>query len=144
MTGTTTSEFANAVRDRAQLTDAYDARDIAEVVFRTMRDLMSTEAADRVAEDLARSEEAGQALADLWKDTNPITSWLSRVRRPLEYDGETFLFRVRQEGGLQKGKDERTVVNAVFTVFKPKLSAEVASIVAESLPGEVKTMWNQA
>lgn len=144
MTGSTTSAFADAIRDRAQLTDAYDARDLSEVVFRSMRDLMSTEVADRITEDLARSEGAGEAFIALWKDTNPVTSWLSRVRRPLIYDDDTFLFRVRQEGGLQKGKDETAVVNAVFSVLKPNLSSESVTAIADALPGKVKQMWNQA
>jgi uncharacterized protein (DUF2267 family) len=34
------------------LADPYDARDLTEVVFRVMRDLMTTEVSDRVAGEL--------------------------------------------------------------------------------------------
>ncbi|MGC9504158.1 DUF2267 domain-containing protein [Baaleninema sp.] len=144
MTAATPAPFSQAVSDRAQLGDVYDARDLAEVVFRSMRDLMTTDAAKGVAEDLSSSQNADAEMVDLWKDTNPVTSGLSRVRRPLEYDGETFLFRVAQEGGLPKDKDVKTVVNAVFAALKARLSDSSIAAITEVMPGEVKQMWKSA
>ena len=44
--------FLEKVMLKGGLNDIFDARDISEVVFRYMRDLMTTEASDRVAEEL--------------------------------------------------------------------------------------------
>lgn len=43
--------FLEKVMLKGNLSDLFDARDITEVVFRVMRDLMTTEAADRVEEE---------------------------------------------------------------------------------------------
>lgn len=44
--------FLEKVMVEGGFADPYDARDFTEVVFRVMRDLMATEAADRVADEL--------------------------------------------------------------------------------------------
>jgi hypothetical protein len=49
--------FLEKVMFKAELEDIFDARDITEVVFRTMRDMMTTEASDRVAEELHKEAE---------------------------------------------------------------------------------------
>lgn len=143
--------FLVKVQQAANLTDLYDARDIAEVVFRTMRDLMTTEAADRVASELegeAASLKANKSLQGdlvaLWKDTNPIVAFLSRVRGPLEFDDETFLFRISQEGGLQRGIQPETAVSAVFAATKSELTSDRIEEVASALPGRIRQLWQQA
>ena len=45
--------FLKKVMLKGNLTDPYDARDVTEVVFRVMRDVMTTEEADRVEADLS-------------------------------------------------------------------------------------------
>ncbi|MEO0355970.1 MAG: DUF2267 domain-containing protein, partial [Cyanobacteria bacterium P01_A01_bin.3] len=45
--------FLDTVVVRGGLDSDYDARDIAEVVFRTMRDVMPTELSNRIANELA-------------------------------------------------------------------------------------------
>ena len=57
----------------------FDARDLATVVYRTMRDLMSNEASASVASELHDEIEEDVAnkrlqdeISDLWKDDNPI------------------------------------------------------------------------
>lgn len=78
--------FLEKVMLKGELEDIFDARDVTEVVFRTMRDMMTTEASDRVAGELHEEAEPTKdkalqnEIADLWKDTNPIVSFLSRVR----------------------------------------------------------------
>jgi len=142
--------FLEKVMIRGQLEDIFDARDVSEVVFRTMRDMMTTEAADRVAEELHEpaeptSDKALQnEIADLWKDTNPIVAFLSRVRPPLKIKPETFLFRIRQESGLPQGVEPETAIKAVFSATKDELSQERLDEIANFLPGEIRQMWQDA
>jgi uncharacterized protein (DUF2267 family) len=131
--------FLEYVMVEGGFADPYDARDFTEVVFRIMRDLMTTEAADRVADELHEEimptdEKALQLeVIDLWKDSNPIVAFLSRVRPPWQGPGifkinsDRFFFRAANEGGLERppeGKDaeRKHAVKAVFTATKRELS----------------------
>ncbi|QDZ40823.1 DUF2267 domain-containing protein [Euhalothece natronophila Z-M001] len=143
--------FLEKVKVKAGLEDIFDARDISEVVFRAMRDLMSTEASDRVSDELKGSKAVpseDQSLQDdiseLWKDTNPIVSFLSRIRPVLKVDDETFLFRIRQEGGVQRGIDPELVVTAVFSATKDELSKDRIQEIGEALPGKIRQLWENA
>jgi uncharacterized protein (DUF2267 family) len=137
--------------------DLYDARDFTEVVFRVMRDLMTTETADRVEAELheeavSTDEKALQMeIAELWKDTNPIVGFLSRVRPPwqgpgiFKIDSDRFLFRVANEGGFPKNLDREQAVKAVFSATKEELSEERIQEIAKWLPeGGVRELWDQA
>ncbi|HEY9828065.1 MAG TPA: DUF2267 domain-containing protein [Stenomitos sp.] len=142
--------------------DPYDARDFTEVVFRVMRDLMTTEAADRVADELhaeamPTDEKALQMeVTDLWKDTNPLVGFLSRVRPPwqgpgiFKIDSDRFFFRVANEGGLERGpdhkdSDRKQAVKAVFSATKRELSEERVQEIASWLPEEgVRELWEAA
>jgi uncharacterized protein (DUF2267 family) len=147
---TENTPFLEKIMIKGELEDIFDARDLAEVVFRTMRDLMTTEASERVAGELHKPAEPTQdkALQDeistLWQDTNPIVSFLSRVRPPLKFDDDTFLFRIRQEGGLQRDVSPEKAVRAVFSATKEELSPERVSEIGSFLPGKVKQLWEQA
>ena len=143
---------------KGNLTDPYDARDITEVVFRVMRDVMSTAEADRVEvelEDIATPEAEDKSLrveiADLWHDTNPIVSFLSRLRPPLggegplRIDSELFLSRIDKEAAVPKTSNGAIVTEAVFSATKEELSAERIAEIASWLPeGKVKELWNNA
>jgi uncharacterized protein (DUF2267 family)/DNA-binding transcriptional ArsR family regulator len=143
--------FLEKVQLKAGVDDIFDARDLSEVVFRSMRDLMTTEAADRVFEELKGQKAVpsdDQSLQDeisgLWKDTNPIVAFLSRVRPVLNIDDETFLFRIRQEGGLQRGIEPEVAINAVFSATKDELSQGRIQEIAEALPGKIRQLWEKA
>ncbi|MEA5593964.1 DUF2267 domain-containing protein [Rivularia sp. UHCC 0363] len=142
--------FLEKVMLKGSLNDIFDARDISEVVFRTMRDMMTTEASERVAEELHEPAEPTKdkalqnEIADLWKDTNPIVAFLSKVRPPLKIKSDTFLFRIRQEGSLQKGVDEKMVVKAVFSATKDELSQDRIKEIEQFLPDQILQLWQEA
>lgn len=142
--------FLEKVMLKGNLTDVYDARDITEVVFRTMRDMMTNEASARVAEELHEEslpteEKALQnEVAELWKDTNPLVSFLSKIRPPLIIKSDTFLFRIRQEAGLPATTGPETVTKAVFSATKDDLSPERIQEIATFLPDKIRELWEQA
>jgi uncharacterized protein (DUF2267 family) len=154
--------FLEYVMVEGGFADPYDARDFTEVVFRVMRDLMTTEAADRVADELHEEmmptdEKALQLeVTDLWKDSNPIVGFLSRVRPPwqgpgiFKIDSDRFFFRVANEGGLErmpedKDAERKQAVKAVFTATKRELSEERIQEIATWLPeAGVRELWEQA
>lgn len=142
--------FLEKVMYKGELEDIFDARDITEVVFRTMRDMMTNEASDRVASELHKEIEPTEdkalqnEIADLWKDTNPIVSFLSRIRPPLIIKSDTFLFRINQEASLQRGVEPETVVKAVFSATKDELSKDRIAEIAEFLPDKIRELWETA
>lgn len=149
--------FLEKVMAQAGLADLYDARDITEVVFRTMRDMMTNEAVDRVGEELHsplmeenkdRTIYTATPLAteveDLWKDTNPIVNFLSRVRPTLNIRDTTFLLRVKQEAGLPPNIEPEQATKAVFSATKDELSSERVQEIAKFLPGTVRQLWETA
>jgi uncharacterized protein (DUF2267 family) len=148
--------FLEKVMIGAKLSDPYDARDITEVVFRVMRDLMTTEAADRVADELheevleTTDKTLQMEIVDLWKDTNPIVGFLSRVRppwkepEPFKIDADRFLFRVANESGMPPSLDREEVIKAVFSATKDELSEERIQEISGWLPGHVQELWTQA
>lgn len=100
---------------------------VTEVVYRVMRDLMTTEAADRVGEELGdkpaeiSDDKALQnTIVDLWKDTNPIVGFLSRVRPPWQGPG---IFKIDSDRFL---------------------SAERIEEIASWLPDDVRKLWEEA
>ncbi|MBD1879756.1 MULTISPECIES: DUF2267 domain-containing protein [unclassified Coleofasciculus] len=133
--------FLEKVKTKGNLNDLDEAKNAAEVVFRTMRDVMSNEAVERVEEELDKS--ATDEVEDLWEDTNPIVSFLSKIRPQLKIKPENFLVRLRQEGNLPE-RDAETIIKAVFSATKEELSPERIQEVASYLPGEIQEMWQQA
>jgi uncharacterized protein (DUF2267 family) len=148
--------FLEKVMVKGGLADPYDARDITEIVFRIMRDVMTTETADRVEaelheEALDTKEKALQMeVADLWKDTNPIVGFLSRIRPPLKgkglsgIDSDLFITRVANEGGLMPTTSPERVIQAVFSATKDELSEERIQEVTGWLPDRIQQLWLQA
>lgn len=142
--------FLEKVMIKGELSDLYDARDITEVVFRTMRDMMPNEAVDRVSGELQKemeptTEKALQnEIEDLWQDTNPVVRFISRVRQPLKIKDDTFLFRIKQEAGLQNTVDPEVAVKAVFSATKDELSDDRIQEIRSFLPGTIQRLWQEA
>ena len=130
--------FLEKVMQKASLPDIYDARDLTIVVFRSLRDLITTEAADRTEETFD-----DEKIALLWKDDNPIVAALSKLRPPLKIDTQTFLRRIRQEGGVPKEISPESVVIAVFSTVREELSPERIEEISSFLPDGLKVMWEQ-
>ena len=149
--------FLEKVMVQAGLADLYDARDVTEVVFRTMRDMMTNEAVDHVSEELHSplmednkdktlytATPLATEVEDLWKDTNPIVHFLSRVRPTLDIRDTTFLFRIKQESGLPPNIAPEQATKAVFSATKDELSSERIQEIAKFLPGNVRQLWEAA
>ncbi len=143
-------DFLKKVMLKGNIPSIYDARDLTEVVFRTMRDLMTTKAAEDVASELhteassTDKKAAHEEVAELWKDSNPLVRFLSKIRPALKFDDDTFLFRIEKEGGLPKTTGPQTVVKAVFSATKEELSAEKIAEITEFMPGKIRTLWEEA
>lgn len=143
--------FLEKVALKAQLPDIFDARDLTTIVYRTMRDLMSTGASKAVESELkvevdvnAENKRLQEDIADLWRDDNPLVAWLSNIRPPLKFDADTFIFRIEKEGGIPRGTNGEKVINAVFSATKEELSDSRIQEVAEFLPGKIQEMWQAA
>lgn len=130
--------FLEKVMNKASLPDIYDARDLTTVVFRTMRDLMTTAVDERTEAAFKDAD-----IEQIWRDDNPIVSFLSRFRPPLEIDTETFLRRIKQEGGVPKNVSAEAVVIAVFSTARENLSPEQAKEISQTLPDGLQVMWDQ-
>jgi uncharacterized protein (DUF2267 family) len=137
---TTEQAFLEKIKTKGHLKDLKEARHAAEVVYRTMRDVMPNEAIDRVDEEL---DDAPDVAENLWTDTNPLVYFLSRLRPQLEIKPENFLVRLRQEANLP-GADAETIIKAVFAATKDELSQERVAEIAGYLPGEISDFWNEA
>lgn len=148
--------FLEKVMAKANLENVYEAKDLTEIVYRTMRDLMPTEAIDNVGSELhQKALETNQQIlqdeiADLWKDSNPLVAWLSRIRPPFKgsapftIDDNLFITRVEQEGAMPERTTGEIVIKAVFSSTKDELSQERIHEVSEFLPGKIKELWQQA
>jgi uncharacterized protein (DUF2267 family) len=142
-------QFLEKVQRQAGLEDIYDARDIAEVVFRTMRDMMPNDVVDRITDELSKTSAANggdvssTAIVELWQDTNPLVRWLSRVRAPMDIKPSSFVFRISQEAGLSRGIFPEDAIAAVFTAMKAELSPERIREVEDYLPGSIRQLWRR-
>ncbi|QIZ73126.1 DUF2267 domain-containing protein [Oxynema aestuarii] len=142
--------FLEKVRVKAALPDIFDARNLSEVVFRTMRDLMPNQTVDKVADQLhtqavsSDNKALQDEIVDLWMDTNPIVTWIGRIRPPLKIDADLFVRRVAQEGGIPRYTDPETVICAVFAATKDELSRDRVEEISEFLPGRIQQMWQNA
>lgn len=150
------SSFLEKVKDRANLDNLYDAKEITEVVYRTMRDLMDHATIEQVANEVDKpasdslKKQLNDSISDLWQDSNPLVRWLSHLRPafdqggPLGIDDDRFLKRIELEGSLPANVKPLTAIDAVFTATKAELPTDIQARVAECLPGMVRMVWQNA
>lgn len=137
--------FLYTVLAQSGLEDIYDARDVTEVVFRTLRDILGKDVADQVTAEIESTDAPDTTeIVALWKDTNPLVAMISRVRPPLDIASDTFFFRVAQESGLPKSSDPKVAVKAVFNQLKSRLNSARAEEIRLLLPEQVQQVWRQA
>lgn len=134
--------FLERVQLKAELPDIFDARDLTIIVYRTLRDLMTTESSEKIKSEF--KEDNKEELHELWKDNNPLVAWLSKIRPPLNFDGQTFLRRIEQEGGVPRGTDGVKVIKAVFSATKEELSDAMKKEIEAVLPDDIKNIWQAA
>lgn len=130
--------FLEQVMQKANFPDIYDARDTTVVVFRTMRDMMTTAASDRIEASFSNQE-----IAKLWRDDNLIVRLISRLRPPLKIDSEIFMRRIAQEGSVPKDVTPQGVAIAVFSTVRNELPPEIIQEISGYLPEGVKILWEQ-
>ncbi|HEY9845928.1 MAG TPA: DUF2267 domain-containing protein [Candidatus Caenarcaniphilales bacterium] len=138
----THAPFLEKVMRKGNLKSTGEAKKATEVVFRTLRDVMSTEAVERVEDELD-DKPGDDTVEDLWEDTNPLVSFLSRIRPQLKIKSENFLIRLQQEANLPEA-DPETVMKAVFSATKDELSEARIQEISKFLPDEIQQMWQQA
>ena len=152
-----TPSFLEKVAVKGRLTSLYEAQEMAEIVFRTMRDLMDVDLIRWIEDQLSEAEihPSGNktlqgTVADLWLDSNPLVGWLSRIRpafaqgAPGGISDQLFLVRVRREGGMPRTTTAPTVVKAVFMATKAELTDDCIGAIADCLPGKIRSLWQTA
>lgn len=148
--------FLEKVMQQGKLTDIYEAKDLSETVYRIMRDLMPKDSIERVESELHKEaistndKNLQNEISELWRDRNPLVSWLSKIRPPFQgkapwgIDDKLFITRIENEGGLPRTTNGETIVKAVFSATKDELSQERVEEISSFLPGKIQEMWNQA
>lgn len=139
--------FLERVMARSNLSTVNQAQVATNVVFRILRDMLTPETADRVSDELHKEEpSADMELKDLWKDTNPMVSFFSRLSpiRPLKQSAGVFKTRLDQEAALPDQADPERVAKAVFSATQEELSPERNAEIASYLPEDVRQMWEHA
>lgn len=148
--------FLEKVMVKGCLEDIFVARNITEIVYQAMRDLMSAEASDRVRSKLhqqvvpADSKTLPTEIAKLWKDTDPVTKFLRWRRLPWQQstpfltNSDLFALRVVREGVLPSGVKPETAIAAVFSAMKDELPQERIMEIAGFLPDRIRKLWESA
>lgn len=139
--------FLDKVVERSDLQTINEAERAANIVFRTLRDMMSNAVDRRIEDDLrARASESEQEAADLWHDPNVMVAFFSRLSpiQNLHIRPGTFMLRLQQEGSLPEGVSPEEVTQAVFSATKEILSPERSQEIVGLLPDQIRQLWEQA
>ncbi|PSP16759.1 MAG: hypothetical protein BRC58_08155 [Cyanobacteria bacterium QS_8_64_29] len=69
---------------------------------------------------------------------------LFQGEEPWQSSCATFLFRLRQAGGLPKGVAPEIAVSAVFAATRQELSLKRSREIEQAPPGRIQQLWQQA
>ncbi|MGD1908681.1 MAG: DUF2267 domain-containing protein [Leptolyngbyaceae cyanobacterium] len=150
------TSFLEKVKERANLDNLYDAKEITEVVYRTMRDLMDRDTIEQVADEIDKpastslKQSLNDSIADLWQDSNPLVRWLSHLRPAFDQGGalgiddDLFIKRIEREGALPANVKPLKAIDAVFAATKAELPIDIRERIAECLPGMIRMVWQNA
>jgi uncharacterized protein (DUF2267 family) len=136
--------FLEKVMQQSNLQTVNEAQTATKVVFRILRDMVDRDTSDNVADELREeAPEADMEIKDLWKDTNPMVSFFSRISpaRPLKVSPGVFMLRLQQEGALPSDTEPQQVAKAVFSATKDELSEARIQEVAGFLPDDIRQLW---
>lgn len=141
------TQFLQKVIDRSSLETENQAQTATNIVFRILRDMVSRGTVERVGGELQTEDpDADMALNDLWKDTNPMVSFFSRLSpvQQISFSPTVFMSRLNEEAALPANVDPKEVAKAIFSATKEELSAERVQEITQSLPKEMKQIWEQS
>jgi uncharacterized protein (DUF2267 family) len=139
--------FLERVIERSNLETENQAQVATKVTFRILRDMVTPEESDQIADDLRKEDPAADMeIKDLWKDTNPMVSFFSRLSpvQPIKIGPGVFRTRLKQEGALPDYADPENVAKAIFSATKEELSPERVQELSTILPDELGQWWQEA
>ena len=141
------TQFLKKVIERSPLETEVQAQTATNIVFRILRDMVSRETVENVGEELKTEDPmADMEINDLWKDTNSMVSFFSRLS-PLQQIGfspDIFMKRLKQEAALAESIDPQTVAQAVFSALKEELPSDRVQEITQSLPQDMRQIWSAA
>lgn len=139
--------FIEKIIENSELQNINDAQAAAKIVFRELRDIMPTDAIERIEQELqVEAPKVDMSIADLWSDPNVMVAFFSRISpiRQLSIGYDTFMLRLKQEAALPESASPETVAKAVFSATKAELSPERIKEIQGFLPDQLSQLWQQA
>jgi uncharacterized protein (DUF2267 family) len=154
----TTTPFIDKVTQIGHFQSRDLAEETVEVIFRSMREMMTQDAIERVREELknktavsaeevdipSQDKAIEKDLAELWKDPDPVAATISRDNNPHQISSDQFLDRIKQQVNLPPSVTPEGAVKAVFSLTKPELSEDRVQEVSTYLPDKIQKMWIEA
>lgn len=154
----TTLPFIDKVTQMGHFQDRAIAEETVEAIFRSMRDLMTPDAIERVSEELknktavpadevdipANDKAIEKDLAELWKDPDPVASGISQDNPPQKPNSDEFLYHLDHQVNLPPGVTPESAIKAVFSLTKPELSDDRIQEISTYLPSKIQKMWIEA
>jgi uncharacterized protein (DUF2267 family) len=124
-----TQAFYRHVSERVDGLGMEEARQATGVVLRVLRDHLTREQAEEVAVRLPAQ------IQEIWRAGD------RPGRRPLAFDRDEFLRRVKQEAGLLSDAAGERLAAAVLSAVRVRLPPGEAEVVLTRLPKDLQGLW---